>query len=106
MVLQPGGVVTAGLHDCEVSGHLFQDGWCTECDFPGPASEDDDPLWDRVAEVRDECCDDPLAADIAEALVRNAGMSYLDMTSPEEAAHIAARVAREHLSAPLTLDET
>ena len=31
--------MTSGLHDCEVSGHLFQDGWCTECDFPGPAAE-------------------------------------------------------------------
>ena len=77
---------SGGLFGCYISG-------CLCIDFT------EDPLWESVAEVRDECRDDPLAADIAEALVRYAGMRYLDMTSPETAAHIAAKVARAHLGA-------
>lgn len=42
--------------------------------------------------------DDPLAADIAEALVRNAGGPHLDSTSPEEAATIAAAVVASRMT--------
>lgn len=69
--------------------HHLIPSYCGRCKYGT-----EDPLVAEVMDVREGL--DPMTADMAEAFVREAGMRYMDGTTPEELAVIAAGIARRY----------